>query len=253
MTEELRDNPTERAISISGLSKSYSKVEVISEIDIAVARGEVYGYVGRNGSGKSTTIGCLVGTKPFKKGRVLICGYDIQRNAVEAKKRLGYVPSEPSLYEVMTGQEYLGFIGSTFRMKSNDLEEQINILCDRLDFHSDDLARKIAHYSLGMKQKLAIMSTLVHRPEVWVLDEPTNGLDGPASIALAQLIKERAKEGVAVFITSHSIDFVSSVSDRVSFLSQGRIGSTLDNKTKSVKKLTEEYDRVCRLKEESEA
>lgn len=237
--------PKERAISISGLSKSYGKREVISDLDIAVAPGEVYGYIGRNGSGKSTTIGCLVGIKPFRKGRILICGNDIQKETVEAKKRLGYVPSEPSLYEVMSGREFLSFIGSSFRMNKEDLTNRIEELCARLDFNPFDLTRKIAHYSLGMKQKLAIMSSLIHDPQVWVLDEPTNGLDGPASDALAHLIRERAAGGTAVFITSHSIDFVSSVCDRVAFLHQGKIESTIDNSSRDVKVLAAEYSRVC--------
>ena len=242
------------ALAISELTKAYGKQVVIRDLNLTVERGEVFGFIGRNGTGKSTTIGCMVGLKPFKKGRILIGGHDIQQDTIEAKKLLGYVPSEPSCYEMMTGREFLSFIASAFGLTAEAFDTRIQELVARFDFNPVDLDRRIGHYSLGMKQKISLMSALVHDPLLWVLDEPTIGLDAPATAELAHTLRQQAKEGRSVFITSHSIEFVARCCDRVAILAQENVARIVDlrgGETFADLKLA--YDTICLNRSEAQA
>lgn len=241
------------ALSIVGLTKSYGKQVVVKDLDITVQRGEIFGFIGRNGTGKSTTIGCMVGLKPFREGRILIDGKDIRLDAVNAKLQIGYAPSEPACYEMMTGREFLSFTASAFRMKSKEFSERVDTLSEMFEFVSYDLDRKIGQYSLGMKQKISLMASLIHDPLLWVLDEPTIGLDAPATRTLAEVIKSRKKIGKSVFITSHSIEFVGTICDRVAILKDMGIARVVDLKGgETFDDLQEAYDTICLGKREPE-
>lgn len=239
------------ALKISNLTKAYGKKVIIKDIDLAVRKGEVFGYIGRNGTGKSTTISCIVGLKPFKEGQILIDGKDIKADSIAAKKLLGYVPSEPACYEMMTGWEYLSFVGSAFGLHTKEIEPRLQHLISEFDFNPEDLNRKIGLYSLGMKQKMSLIAALVHDPLLLVLDEPTIGLDALATQALIRLILERKSLGRSTFITSHSIDLVGKVCDRVAILKDAKIVRIVDLQGgDTVQSLQEAFASLCRPEKE---
>jgi ABC-2 type transport system ATP-binding protein len=216
------------AVEIKGLYKAYGKKEVIKGLDLEVRKGEVFGFIGKNGVGKSTTIDCAIGCKKFQKGTIKIDGVDILEDPLRAKKKFGYVASEPNCYEVMTGFEYLDFVASIYGVSQVDFSNNAKYLSRRLDLKEDDLMRPISGYSHGMKQKLCLIASLLHRPSVWILDEPTVGLDIMAVEELTKMLKEYAANGQTVLITSHNIDLVSSLCDKVAILNNGVVAVTLD-------------------------
>ena len=217
-------------IEIVGLQKSYGKKHVIKGLDMTVYPGEVFGFLGKNGVGKSTTIDCLIGCKDFQEGEIYINGYDIRKDPIEAKKCFGYVSSEPDCYEAMTGYEYLDFIASVYGIGEVDFKNNVRYLANRLDLKDEDLALPSSGYSHGMKQKLCLIASLIHTPEVWILDEPTVGLDVMAVEELNKMLREYADNGQTVLLTSHNIDLVGAVCDRVAILNEGKIAVTLDLK-----------------------
>ena len=216
------------ALEIHGLYKAYGKKEVIKGLELEVRQGEVFGFIGKNGVGKSTTIDCVIGCKKFQAGTITIMGDSITENPLEAKKRFGYVASEPNCYESMTGYEYLDFVASVYLVSQVDFENNVKYLSNRLDLPDEALARPIAGYSHGMKQKLCLIASLLHRPDVWILDEPTVGLDIMAVEELNKMMREYADNGQTVLVTSHNIDLVSQLCDRVAILNNGVVAKTLD-------------------------
>ncbi len=213
---------------IDDLFKSYGKKDVIRGLSLEVYEGEVFGLIGKNGIGKSTTIDCVIGSKVFQKGRIEIDGISISNQPLEAKKKFGYVPSEPCLYEMMTGYEYLSFIASIYGVTPDIFKNNVKILIDKFSLTSSDLNNKIKEYSHGMKQKLALMSSLIHNPKIWVLDEPTVGLDIMVYQSLVQVIKEFSNHNKTVFVTSHNLDMVAKICDRVAIINEGKIVKLID-------------------------
>ena len=164
-------------IVIDKLNKSYGEKKVLTDLSLEVFEGELFGFIGRNGIGKSTTIDCMIGMKKFDSGTIKIYDYNIKENPIEVKKLIGYVSSEPILYEEMTGMEYLKFISNIYKVDPYTFKEKYAKLCERLEFKLEDLGFQISGYSHGMKQKLSLISSLIHNPKIWILDEPTVGLD----------------------------------------------------------------------------
>lgn len=216
------------AISIQDLYKSYGKKEVLLGISLDVREGELLGFIGRNGVGKSTTIDCMIGAKKFNSGNITVNGYDIKKDPLDAKYSYGYVASEPTCYEEMTGLEYFEFIASIYGLSEGELKTNYKYLCKRLELSDEDLNKPIADYSHGMKQKLCLIASLLHSPKIWILDEPTVGLDIMAVEELKKMMREYANHGNTVFVTSHNIDFVSKICDRVAIINNGRVQALLD-------------------------
>lgn len=215
-------------VSIEHVDKSYGKKQVLKDLNLEAYAGEVFGYIGKNGIGKSTTIDCRIGAKPFDKGTILLNGYDVKKEPLEAKASFGYVASEPNCYGVRTGWEYLDFIASIYEVDENDFQKNVNYLAKRLALTNDDLKKKTEGYSHGRKQKLCLIASLLHKPDIWILDEPTVGLDIMGVEALTARRKEYAKAGRLVFLTSHNIDLVSSLCDRVGIVNNGHVEHRLD-------------------------
>lgn len=230
VVQEEKKEEREVSIQIKDLYKSYGTKEVLKGIDLQVYEGEVLGFIGKNGAGKSTTIDCMVGLKDPTSGNILINGYDIKKNPIECKMQFGYVSSEPIAYEVMTGIDYLKFVGSSYGMTQEAFDKNVDFLKVKLMLPQEDLVRRISQYSHGMKQKLCLMASLIHNPEVWILDEPTVGLDIMVYETLMDMLKEFAKHGKTVFVTSHNIDMVSRICDRVAIINHGKIEKLLDFK-----------------------
>ena len=224
-------------ISIQGLPKAYGKKEVLLGLDLEVYEGELFGFIGRNGIGKSTTIDCMIGLKKFQKGTIELDGYDIVKEPLEAKAMFGYVASEPTCYEVMTGYDYLEFIASIYQLTEKEFKANYQYLCSRLGLKEEDLAQTIASYSHGMKQKLCLVASLIGSPKIWILDEPTVGLDVMAVEELKKMMKEYASHGNTVFITSHNIELVSKICDRVAIINEGKVVGLYDLKKDPNKRL----------------
>ena len=221
--------PTDRvAIRIDHLKKSYGSFEVLKDIDITVKEGESFGLIGRNGIGKSTTIDCLVGLKAFDGGSISIFDHDVLTETEKAKACFGYVASEPTAYEIMTGKEYLSFVAGAYGVSQKDFVENYRVLAARLSFNDNDLRKRIRDYSHGMKQKICLIASLIHNPKIWILDEPTVGLDLVVNEMLFNLMKDLKARGRTIFLTSHNIDFVSKICDSVGILDRGRIKRHID-------------------------
>lgn len=216
------------SISIKDLYKSYGKKQVLKGINLEVIEGELIGFIGRNGVGKSTTIDCMIGAKKFDKGTILVDGFDIRKNPLEAKYSYGYVASEPTCYEEMTGLDYLEFIASIYGLSEGEFKNNYKYLCNRLQLNLEELNNQIADYSHGMKQKLCLAASLLHSPKIWILDEPTVGLDIMAVEELKKMMREYANHGNTVFVTSHNIDFVSKICDRVAIINNGIVQVLID-------------------------
>lgn len=217
-------------VSIQGLHKAYGQKKVLLGLDLEVYEGELFGFIGKNGIGKSTTIDCMIGLKKFQQGKILLDGYDIVKEPIEAKMTFGYVASEPTCYEVMSGYDYLEFIASVYQLNEKEFKTNYKYLCGRLGLKEEDLSQSIASYSHGMKQKLCLVASLIGNPKIWVLDEPTVGLDIMAVEELKKMMKEYASHGNTVFITSHNIDLVSKICDRVAIINEGKVVALYDLK-----------------------
>ena len=221
-------NIPEYYLEVKDLYKSYGSKDVLKGLDISVKKGEVFGFIGKNGIGKSTTIDCIVGLKEPNSGDILICGKDVKTQPLEAKMLFGYVPSEPTTYEMMTGNEYLQFIASSYGMLQSAFNKNYEFLLKKFSMSVIDMNRKIKEYSHGMKQKICLMASLIHNPKLWILDEPTVGLDIMVYEVLLKMIKDFALYGKTVFITSHNIDLVSKVCDRVAIINNGKVDVLID-------------------------
>lgn len=226
--EQNIQEPKKTTILIEDLYKSYGEKEVLLGLNLEVHEGELFGFIGRNGIGKSTTIDCMIGAKKFNKGRIELNGYDIVKDPIDAKKSLGYVASEPTCYEEMKGYDYLEFVASIYGMTEGDFRRNSEYLCNRLQLNLDELNNPISDYSHGMKQKLCLVASLIHSPKVWVLDEPTVGLDIMAVEELKKMLREYANHNNTVFVTSHNIELVSKICDKVAIINDGKVVALYD-------------------------
>ena len=237
MAEEIKNEELNIAIEIIDLHKSYGKKDVLKGLNLEVYKGELFGFIGRNGIGKSTTIDCMIGAKRFQDGLILVNGYDIRTEPLQAKLSYGYVASEPTCYEVMTGYEYLEFVASIYKLSEAEFNRAYKYLCSRLKLDLIELQNAISTYSHGMKQKLCLVASLLHDPEVWILDEPTVGLDIIATEQLKKMMREYANHGKCVFVTSHNIDLVSKLCDRVAIINDGIVKGIYDLKKNPNKRI----------------
>ena len=188
--EILTNNLPDIAISFEDLHKSYGKKEVLKGITLQIKKGEIFGFLGKNGVGKSTTIDCLVGLKDYNSGTIKIFDLDIKKNPLEAKSLFGYVPSEPMTYELMSGYEYLQFVSAAYEMSQESFDENYQFLKEKFAIGDEDLNRRIIEYSHGMKQKVCLMASLIHNPKLWIMDEPTVGLDVMVYETLLKMINQ---------------------------------------------------------------
>lgn len=216
------------SLSIKDLYKSYGKKEVLKGLDLEVYEGEMFGFLGRNGIGKSTTIDCVIGSKKYNSGTIILNGYNIKTDPLLAKNSFGYVASEPTCYEEMTGYEYLEFVASVYGLSESNFSSNYKYLCNRLQLKFEDLSNPISDYSHGMKQKLCLIASLLHNPKLWILDEPTVGLDIMAVEELKKMMKEYASHNNTVFVTSHNIELVAKLCDRVAIINDGKVVALYD-------------------------
>lgn len=204
------------------LVKRFFGVTVLDDVSFVVGPGDVVGYLGPNGSGKTTTARMLVGLVEPSDGTVLFDGRDISADPIAFRRRLGYVPEEPHLYSFLSGREYLELVGRLRHVPSQLLERKIGALLELFGL-TDAFEQAISSYSKGMKQKILIIAALLHDPDVVIFDEPESGLDVTTTLVLRHLVKTLAARGKAVLYSSHILEVVEKVCERVIVLHRGRV------------------------------
>jgi ABC-2 type transport system ATP-binding protein len=216
----------EPVISIKQLCKSYTSgklvKEVLKNISFDIQPGKIIGYIGPNGAGKSTTIKILTGILSDFKGEVNIMGLDIQKNALEIKRRIGYIPENAALYDVLTPTEYIQFIGQLYGMHEDLIYDKAQKLFKLFDL-GDVGKQRMNTFSKGMKQKVLIISGLIHNPDIIFLDEPLNGLDANSVIVVKEVLRQLAADGKTIFYSSHIMDVVEKISDRIILINEGNV------------------------------
>jgi ABC-2 type transport system ATP-binding protein len=209
------------AIELINVSKSYTK-PVLHNIELSISQGEVVGYIGANGAGKSTTVKILNGLITAYEGTVKIAGKDFRDNMEELKALIGYIPENAALYEMLTPLEYLQFIGGLYGMNEHIVDERSRKMLAMFGL-SDVLLNRMDSFSKGMKQKVLITAALIHDPQIILMDEPLSGLDANAVILLKEIITGLKREGKTILYCSHIMDVVEKVSDRIILIRDGRI------------------------------
>lgn len=208
---------------ISNLSKTYKNgKKAIDNISMEVLAGDIYGFIGHNGAGKSTTIKAIVGVHEFDSGTITINGHDVKKEPVECKKVTAYIPDNPEMYEHLTGIGYLNFIADIFNVSKKLRLERIEKYTRALEI-DDKLGDVISSYSHGMKQKLAIVSALIHQPKLLVLDEPFVGLDPKASITLRGIMHELCESGSAIFFSTHVLEVAEKLCNKIAIIRDGKL------------------------------
>ena len=209
-------------LTITNLTKHYGSKEILKGIDLHVSRGEIIGYIGPNGTGKSTTIKIILGMIEDYGGEVKLFGEDIKQSGIEYKRRIGYVPEIADVYDNLTGYEYLTFIGQLYGLEQDTAATKSETLMELFGvgeaYHS-----RISSYSKGMRQKLLIISSLLHNPDVLFLDEPINGLDANSVMIFKEILAQLAAQGKTIFYSSHLMDVVEKISSRIILLNEGKV------------------------------
>lgn len=216
-------------IEVKDLGKRYSaKADfTIQDINIKGYEGEIIAVLGHNGAGKSTTIKCITGMHPYEAGTIKIAGYDLTKESIRAKQNFGYVSDEHVLFEKMTGYEFINFMGDIYGVKSADRKERVDLFQSMFAL-GDSIYNPISSYSHGMKQKIAFMGALIHNPKVFILDEPMVGLDPYTASQVKVFFKKHAQEGNLVLFSSHNLNVVQQLCNRVYIIDQGRILEEID-------------------------
>ena len=209
-------------LRIEHLTKTYGEKKAVDDLSLHILPGEIFGFIGHNGAGKSTTIKSTVGILKFDEGTITICGKNIKDYPVACKKDLAYIPDNPDLYEFMSGIKYLNFIADIFAIPADVRQEKIRKYADLFEL-TQDLGQPVSAYSHGMKQKLAVISAWLHDPKLIVMDEPFVGLDPKASHLLKEMMREHCNKGGAIFFSTHVLEVAEKLCDKVAIIKQGKL------------------------------
>jgi len=210
-------------LTIKNLTKHYKgSTKGITNLDLEIAAGDIYGFIGHNGAGKTTTIKCIVGIQDLDEGDILVDGISVKEDPMACKRKIAYIPDNPDLYEYMTGIQYLNFIADIFDVSAADRQKRIEKYGDAFEITSS-LGDLISAYSHGMKQKLAIIAALVHEPKLLIMDEPFVGLDPKASVTLKEIMHNICEEGGAIFFSTHVLDVAEKLCNKVAIIKNGEL------------------------------
>ena len=213
-------------LEIRGLEKTYGGTKkAVCGIDLSIGDGEIFGFIGHNGAGKTTTIKCVVGILPFEKGEIFIDGMNIKDHSLDCKKITAYIPDNPDLYELLTCIQYLNFISDLYAISAEDRESSIKKYADMFGL-SSNLGDMIQSYSHGMKQKLALISALIRKPKLLILDEPFVGLDPKAAHEVKEVMREMCSAGTSIFFSTHVLEVAEKLCDKIAIIKDGKIVST---------------------------
>lgn len=210
-------------LSIINFSKTYKGGKrAVDNLSLEVNSGDIFGFIGHNGAGKTTTIRAIAGVLDFEEGDILINGNSIKKDPVKCKRITAYIPDNPDLYDHLTGIGYLNFIGDIFEVNKADRERAIDKYADAFEL-TPNLGDGISSYSHGMKQKLAIISALIHNPKLLILDEPFVGLDPKAALTLRNIMKELCYNGSAIFFSTHVLVVAEQLCNKIGIIKDGRL------------------------------
>ncbi len=209
-------------LRIQNLTKKYGEKKAVDNLSLHIRAGEIYAFIGHNGAGKTTTIKCACGILNFDEGEIFVDGQSIKTNPLECKRKIAYIPDNPDLYEFMTGIKYLYFVADIFGIPKNERDEKIYKYADMFGI-KDALSQPIGEYSHGMKQKLALISALIHNPKLIIMDEPFVGLDPLSSHQLKELMRSHCNQGGAIFFSTHVLDVAEKLCDNVAIIKNGAL------------------------------
>ncbi len=209
-------------LKIEHLTKKFGDKKAVDDLTLTIGDGEIYGFIGHNGAGKTTTIKACCGIMNFDSGEIYIDGISIKDQPLACKKLVAYIPDNPDLYEFMTGIQYLNFVSDIFGVPQSDRQARIKEYADLFEL-TPDLAQPISAYSHGMKQKLTVISALLHEPKLIIMDEPFVGLDPKASHILKQIMREICNKGNAIFFSTHVLEVAEKLCDKVAIIKDGKL------------------------------
>ena len=209
-------------LNIQHLTKTYGEKKAVDDLNLHIAPGEIYGFIGHNGAGKTTTLKSVAGILPFDQGEITVGGLSMKTDPLICKRQMAYIPDNPDLYDFMTGIQFLNFIADVFAVPADVRQERIREYAGRFEL-TGDLAQPIAAYSHGMKQKLAIISAWLHQPKLILMDEPFVGLDPKAAHLLKGMMRELCDEGGAIFFSTHVLEVAEKLCDKVAIIKGGRL------------------------------
>lgn len=216
-------NRANAMLEIKHYSKAYSEgKKAVDDVSLTVLPGDIYGFIGHNGAGKSTTIRAVVGVLDFTEGEITIDGHSVKDEPMACKRVTAYIPDNPDLYENLTGIQYLNFVADVFGIDADQRRQSIEKYAGLFEI-TGDLGDLISAYSHGMKQKLAIISALIHAPKLLVLDEPFVGLDPKATFTLKEIMRDMCARGTAIFFSTHVLDVAEKLCNKVAIIKHGRI------------------------------
>ena len=209
-------------LKINNLTKNYGQKIAVNDISLEVLPGQITAFIGHNGAGKTTTLKAIAGIIDFDKGEIFVNGYNVRTEGLKAKSVIGYLPDNPDMYDALKGIDYLNFIADVFKVDKQIREQRINQYGERLKIYGD-LGAPINTYSHGMKQKLAILSLLVHKPKLYLFDEPFVGLDPVTSHEFKEIMKEECQNGSAIFYSTHVLEVAEKLCNSVVIIKDGKI------------------------------
>lgn len=209
-------------LKINNLTKTYGDKKAVDNLTLHIAPGEIYGFIGHNGAGKTTTIKAACGILQFDEGDICIDGVSIKDDPLACKQRLAYIPDNPDLYEYMKGIQFLNFTADIFGVSADERQQRIKKYADLFEL-TDSLGDNISSYSHGMKQKLAIISALIHNPKLIIMDEPFVGLDPKAAHLLKEQMREICNQGAAIFFSTHVLEVAEKLCDKVAIIKGGKL------------------------------
>ena len=209
-------------LKIDHLTKHYGEKTAVDDLSLQIRPGEIYGFIGHNGAGKTTTLKACCGILQFDSGEIYVDGISVKADPIGCKRNIAYIPDNPDLYEFMTGIQYLSFVADIFGVGAADRKSRIRRYGDAFELTAD-LAQPISAYSHGMKQKLALISALVHQPKLIIMDEPFVGLDPKAAHLLKSIMRERCSSGSAIFFSTHVLEVAEKLCDKVAIIQAGSL------------------------------
>ena len=209
-------------LRIQHLTKLYGEKRAVDDLNLYIAPGEIYGFIGHNGAGKTTTLKSVAGILPYDQGEITIGGLSLKSDPLICKRQMAYIPDNPDLYDFMTGIQFLNFIADIFAVPADLRQARIREYAGRFEL-TGDLAQPIAAYSHGMKQKLAIISAWLHQPKLILMDEPFVGLDPKAAHLLKGMMRELCDEGGAIFFSTHVLEVAEKLCDKVAIIKGGKL------------------------------
>lgn len=209
-------------LKIEHLTKIYGDKRAVDDLSLEIKAGEIYGFIGHNGAGKTTTIKAVCGILGFEQGEIFIDGKSVKKDPMACKKIIAYIPDNPDLYDYMTGMQFLNFAADIFEVDKETRQQKIAEYAEKFEL-TNDLSQPLSAYSHGMKQKLAIISALIHSPKLIIMDEPFVGLDPKASHIVKQIMREMCDKGCAIFFSTHVLEVAEKLCDKVAIIKQGRL------------------------------